>query len=120
MVWTWFSSVKWYWYVIAVLLLFQGWKYLDNKWQQNALKKQHQEEIAVLNDALEHQITLKLDREKQIDSISNNVKTEIRYLQKKDQTLKTQSQIIKIKRDEVESFINSASEQLLDSILRAK
>jgi hypothetical protein len=102
----------------VILAMFIGlWFYMDQK--QRIQKKQYDQELEVYNLALESEINRRMQSVKVIDSLTNNVKTEIRYLQIKDQTLKEQQQQIKLQRDEINDYINRAGERVLDSILRS-
>lgn len=102
----------------VILLSFIGlWFYMDQKIRIQ--KKQFDQEREVFVTALESEVDRRLIAVKVIDSLTKNVKTEIRYLQKKDQTLKEQQQQLKIKRDEINDYLNRATERLLDSILRS-
>jgi uncharacterized protein HemX len=102
----------------VILAIFTG-TILFYKNEMRIQKKQYDQELEVYNLALESEIDRRMQSVKVIDSLTNNVKTEIRYLQKKDQTLKQQQQQLKLKRDEINNYLNRAGERVLDSILRS-
>jgi hypothetical protein len=102
----------------AVLTLFLGlYFFMDQKIRIQ--QKQFNQEREVFVTAIENEVNRRLMAVKTIDSFTNNVKTKIVYLQKKDQILKQQQQLIKLKKDEINSYLNRTTESVLDSILRS-
>lgn len=110
---------KLYPYIITVIVLIGVAKHFYDKQELRILKKQFNQErdiwIEERDQLIEH-------RYMAIDSAvaaQKPIYIKIKDLQRKDEDLKQQQQRLKLKRDEIQSYIDRASESVLDSVLRS-
>lgn len=108
-----------YLYIIAALILIGVAKHFYDRQERRILKKQFDQErdiwIEERDQLIEH-------RYMAIDSAvaaQKPIYIKIKDLQRKDEDLKQQQQRLKLKRDEIQSYIDRASESVLDSVLRS-
>lgn len=114
------TQIKWYWYAMAALVIIGIGKHFYDKQELRIITKQFEQERDVWQQEREQLINLKYIAIDSTIAAQKPIYIKIKDLQKKGQTLETQSQQIKLKRDEIDNFINNASEPVLDSVLRAK
>ena len=108
-----------YLYIIAGIIIIGIGKHFYDKHELRIVQKQFSEERETWVKERDELIQLRYTAIDSVVAAQKPIYIRIKDLDKKNNLLKEEQKQIKLKRDEIQKFINNASESVLDSLLRS-
>lgn len=108
-----------YLYIIAGIIVIGIGKHFYDKQELRIAQKQFSEERETWVKERDGLIQLRYTAIDSVVAAQKPIYIRIKDLDKKNDLLKEEQKQIKLKRDEIQKFINNASESVLDSVLRS-